>query len=175
MEHQNWALPEVFQPTFAVKLNGGALGRAVVPRTDVDGTTLQYPWLASVSLGCSHQHTDPVKGKREGIRKGPISRSVSGGRMHLDLWAKNGGGVDVPWVADARGRGWSQASPCAAVTNSAPPSSHILPPSSTTRRNQNQFLEKKGGIEGLDSSFPISSVYLPRLAQTCELKLRPRG
>lgn len=96
MEHQNWALPEVFQPTFAVKLNGGALGRAVVPRTDVDGTTLQYPWLASVSLGCSHQHTDPVKGKGEGIRKGPISRSVSGGRMHLDLWAKNGGGVDVP-------------------------------------------------------------------------------
>lgn len=98
MEHQNWALPEVFQPTFAVKLNGGALGRAVVPRTDVDGTTLQYPWLASVSLGSSHQHADPVKGKGEGIRKGPISRSVSGGRMHLDLWAKNGGGVDVPWV-----------------------------------------------------------------------------
>lgn len=56
------------------------------------------------------------------------------------------------------------------------PSSHILLPSSTTRRNQNQFLEKEQGIEGLDSSFPISSVYLPRLdAQTCELKLRLRG
>lgn len=58
-------LPELFQPTFAVKLDGGALGRAGIPGTHVDSTTLQNTWLASVSLGCSHQHTDPVEGQGE--------------------------------------------------------------------------------------------------------------
>lgn len=52
------------------------------------------------------------------------------------------------------------------------PSSHILLPSSTKRGNQRQFLEKERGVEGLDSSLSISSIYPPKLdAQTCELKL----
>lgn len=58
-------LPELFQPTFAVKLNGGALDRTGAPGTHIDSTTLQYTWLASVSLGCPNQHTDSVEGKGE--------------------------------------------------------------------------------------------------------------
>jgi hypothetical protein len=57
--------PELFQPTFAVKLNGGALDRTGAPGTHIDSTTLQYTWLASVSLGCPNQHTDSVEGKGE--------------------------------------------------------------------------------------------------------------
>lgn len=58
-------LPEFFQPTFAVKLNGGTLDRTGAPGTHIDSTTLQYTWLASVSLGCPNQHTDSVEGKGE--------------------------------------------------------------------------------------------------------------
>lgn len=61
------SLPELHQPTFAVKFDGGALCRTGSPRTDVDGTTLQHSRLAGVGLGCSHQHTDPGEGKGKAV------------------------------------------------------------------------------------------------------------
>lgn len=73
--------------------------------------------------------------------------------MHPDLWAKNGGGVDVPRVVfisqkmpqmPEAGAG-VRHSPCAAVTNSAPPLllySYLLP-LLLEKRNQSQFLERE--------------------------------
>lgn len=56
--------------TFAVKLNRAALCQAGAPGTEVNSTALQHSWLAGVSLGCSHQHADPVKGKGEEVQGG---------------------------------------------------------------------------------------------------------
>lgn len=53
--------------TFAVELNGGAWCWAGGPGTEVDRTALQHSRLASVSLGCSHQHADPAEGNREAV------------------------------------------------------------------------------------------------------------
>ena len=86
--------------TFTVKLNRGALCQAGAPGTEVDGTTLQHSWLAGVSLGCPHQHTDPVEGKVEAVQCGSylaLLQSPKAGRTQTS-GPGAGWGVDAPWV-----------------------------------------------------------------------------
>lgn len=88
----------------------------------------------------------------------------------------DGGGVDVPWVVfisqempqmPEAGAG-ARRFPRAAVTNPAPPLLPHSPTSSPTREKEPESVPGKGTRDrGLDSSFSISSIYLPRLdAQT---------
>lgn len=156
--------------TFAVKLNRGALCQAGAPGTEVDSTALQHSWLAGVSLGCSHQHTDPVEGKGEAVQGdsqlfSSLLRQEGPRRLGQRL---AGGGVDAPWVVFIsqkmpqmpEARAGVRRSPCAAVTNTSPPLLlplslfSYLPPVIKERRSQSQFWEGEERPEVLAPASP---------------------
>lgn len=115
------------------------------------------------------------RGEERQFRGAPSSLSVFAGRRDPGFWSwLAGGGVDAPWVVFISQKmpqmpeAWAgvRRSPCAAVTNPTPP---LLPSLLSylslliEKGNQNQLLEGEEGPVGLNPSFSISSIYLPRL------------